>query len=326
MYSFEELLGKVQAKFKGKVFPEQPENLYRPANYILQLGGKRIRPILCLMGQELFAPINEETYHAAMALEIFHNFTLIHDDIMDEAPLRRGKPTVHQKYGSSVALLSGDVMFVQAYNYLNKVALKESKKGQLFDLFNKTAREVCEGQQLDMDLENQTLEDLDMKDYIHMISLKTSVLLAASLQIGALIGGADDYSQKMIYSFGKNMGLAFQIQDDYLDAFGNPEKFGKQIGGDIQSNKKTFLLIKAFQEANSAEKKEMIALLNGQNNKNKISQMLTIFKACEVDYWAEKKKESFIQMAEEDLQQVEVGEDKKGELQKLMHRLLHREN
>jgi len=324
MKSLDELIDEFNHKIEEPVFPKEPKNLYQPANYILQLGGKRIRPVLCLMGHDLFRPITAQVFHAAKALEVFHNFTLVHDDIMDEAPLRRGKSTVHKKYGSSVAILSGDVMLVQAYDELNKV--HTNQKDRLFDIFTQTAREVCEGQQLDLDLEDLDLEDLKMADYLHMISLKTSVLLAASLQIGALIGGADEESLTHIYSFGKNVGLAFQIQDDYLDAFGNTEKFGKQIGGDILANKKTFLLIKAFELGNEQQKNTILSLLEEQNPKEKISGMLTLYGECGVQKWAEEKKQGYIQQAKADISRVKVAEERKEELKKLMHRLFNREN
>lgn len=198
--------------------------------------GKRIRPVLCLMGNELFDDITDNAYHAAMAVEYFHNFSLIHDDIMDAASLRRGLETVHIKYGTNTALLSGDVLLIYCYEHINKIS--NNYLPRILHLFNKTAREVCEGQQADMDFEKH--ENVLLEDYIEMISLKTSVLLAASLEMGAILGGASEGNCRHIYEFGKNLGIAFQIQDDYLDAFGNPEKFGKEVGGDIKQNKKTF--------------------------------------------------------------------------------------
>src|SRR5579871_2155319 len=252
MKSFEELSEQFLERFNTKHFPAQPENLYEPADYFLGIGGKRIRPVMCLMGNELFDNINEDAYHVATAIELFHNFTLIHDDIMDKAPLRRGRQTVHEKYGEPTALLSGDVMLVVAYDYLNKI--NTSYLHKIIHLFNKTAREVCEGQQWDMDFEKQ--QNVSLEEYLKMIELKTSVLLAASLQMGAILGGAGDGNQKHLYGFGKNIGMAFQVQDDYLDAFGDPEKFGKQTGGDIAANKKTFLLIKAMEQASETRSEE----------------------------------------------------------------------
>ena len=244
MYSFQDLGLLFEKRFTASLpFAVTPPTLYDPCRYILQNGGKRIRPVLCLMASELFGEISEDAWHGAFGIELFHNFTLIHDDIMDKAPLRRGKPTVHEKYGESTALLSGDVMLVMAYDYLGRIDAAHLKP--VLDLFNKTAREVCEGQQLDMDFEKEAMVGLDR--YIQMIELKTSVLLAASLQMGAILGGASEGNQHKLYEFGRNLGIAFQVQDDYLDAFGDPAKFGKQVGGDILSDKKTFLMIKALE-------------------------------------------------------------------------------
>ena len=249
MSGIETLQNSFETYFNHRHFPISPATLYNPLEEFLSNSGKRIRPVLCLMGNELFGEISDDAYHLAAAVELFHNFSLVHDDIMDKAPLRRGKPTVHSAHGESTALLGGDVMMVVAYDYINKVNAKYIK--DVIRLFNQTAKEVCEGQQLDMDFEKLDLVSMD--DYLHMISQKTSVLLAASLQLGAIVGGASDNNQQHIYSFGKNLGIAFQIQDDYLDAFGDPEKFGKQVGGDIKSNKKTFLMIHALVTANSDE-------------------------------------------------------------------------
>src|SRR5499425_2659108 len=253
MQSFELLSQKFALHFEQPHFPSEPSSLYKPNQYFLLLGGKRIRPVLCLMGNELFDDINPDAWHVSTAIELFHNFTLIHDDIMDKAPLRRGSQTVHAKFGESTALLAGDVMLVAAYDYLNKI--ESSYIHSTISLFNKTAKEVCEGQQLDMDFEKA--EDVGLQDYLHMIELKTSVLLAASLKLGSILGGASQRNQNLLYEFGKKLGIAFQIQDDYLDAFGDPRKFGKQTGGDIKANKKTFLFVKAMETGTDAQKKEM---------------------------------------------------------------------
>src|SRR5215218_2881603 len=250
MHTFEELSAQFIDYFATEHFPQKPVSLYEPNRYFLQLGGKRVRPVMCLMGNELFNDINSDAWNVATAIELFHNFTLIHDDIMDKAPLRRGMQTVHEKFGESTALLAGDVMLVKAYDYLNNVSSVYLRR--IINLFNKTAREVCEGQQLDMDFEK--METVDFAAYENMISLKTSVLLAASLQLGAILGGALERNQNLIYEFGRKLGLAFQVQDDYLDAFGDASKFGKQIGGDIKSNKKTFLLIHALESASPSQK------------------------------------------------------------------------
>ncbi|MCB0742079.1 MAG: polyprenyl synthetase family protein, partial [Chitinophagaceae bacterium] len=218
MQSFEDLSKKFVSYFDKRHFPEQPASLYEPNEYFLQNGGKRIRPVLCLMGHELFGNINDETMHLATAFELFHNFTLIHDDIMDNAPLRRGIETVQNKFGSNTALLAGDVMLIAAYKELAHIHV--DRLPAILQLFNRTATQVCEGQQLDMDFESQ--ENVSMDAYLEMITLKTSVALAASLQAGAILGGADSADLDKIYAFGKALGIAFQMQDDYLDAFGNP--------------------------------------------------------------------------------------------------------
>lgn len=301
-------------------FPPDPASLYQPADYFLGLGGKRIRPVMCLMGNELFTGILPDTYHAAVAIELFHNFTLIHDDIMDKAPLRRGMQTVHARWGEPTALLTGDVMLVIAYDYLNRI--QSVPLQPLLSLFNKTAREVCEGQQLDMDFE--TSEQVLMPQYIHMIELKTSVLLAASLQMGAMLAGAPATDQQHLYRFGKNLGISFQIQDDYLDAFGDPEKFGKQIGGDIMADKKTFLMVKALEMAGPQELRELAAM-RGSGSAEKIERCLAVYKACGVDRWAMELKEQYKNDAMDCLDRIQVDPARKRPLQQLADFLIQRE-
>jgi geranylgeranyl diphosphate synthase, type II len=321
MNTFEQLSEQFTEKFSIDHFPQQPASLYEPNRYFLQLGGKRIRPVLCLMGNELFEEINKDAWQVAAAIELFHNFTLIHDDIMDKAPLRRGMPTVHQKFGESTALLAGDVMLVAAYDYLNKISGKYVFS--IVNLFNKTARKVCEGQQLDMDFENSS--EVKMDDYLHMISLKTSVLLAASLKMGAVLGGAGERNQNLLYEFGRKLGLAFQVQDDYLDAFGDPEKFGKQVGGDIRSNKKTFLLIHALETA-SAECRQQLFELMKSNEDSKVEEVLSIFRQCRVDEWATELKNKFITEAFAHLEDVAVLSKRKEPLKQLAVFLTQRQN
>src|SRR6476660_8974145 len=292
MQSFELLSQKFALHFERPHFPKEPSSLYQPNEYFLQLGGKRIRPVLCLMGNELFDEINPDAWHVATAIELFHNFTLIHDDIMDKAPLRRGNETVHAKFGENTALLAGDVMLVAAYDCLNKINTSYIRSS--IGLFNKTASEVCEGQQLDMDFEKTDTVSLD--DYLHMIELKTSVLLAASLKMGSVLGGASQRNQTLLYEFGKKLGIAFQVQDDYLDAFGDPKKFGKQVGGDILSNKKTFLLIHALEVASESQKKDLKNLLQN-NSKDKVEKMLRLFRDSKVDEWALQLKNKFLDEA-----------------------------
>lgn len=321
MHSFIELSKIFEEKFNTRHFPTHTETLYDPAQYILQLGGKRVRPVCVLMGNELFGDIIPDAYHAATAIELFHNFSLIHDDIMDRAPIRRGMETVHQKYGESTALLAGDVMFVRAYEYLNKLGVNNLQK--VLHLFNETAAAVCEGQQLDMDFEKRTTVSLD--EYVAMITLKTSVLLAASLQLGAILGGTGEGNQHHLYEFGKNLGIAFQVQDDYLDVFGNPEKFGKQVGGDILSNKKTFLLIHTMETA-APKQLQALQQLMQENAPDKVEKVTQLFKECKVDDWAKALKDKYLQTALQHLEDTAVTSVRKKPLMELADYLIQREN
>ena len=320
MHSFEELSKEFGNLFSSRHFPAEPTSLYEPAEYFLEMGGKRIRPVLCLMGNELFDIINPDAYEVATAIELFHNFTLIHDDIMDKAPLRRGLQTVHQKYGEPTALLSGDVMLVVAYDHLNTV--KPHYIQRIIRIFNRTAKQVCEGQQLDMDFEKQ--EMVHLTDYLKMIELKTSVLIAASLQLGAVLGGAQEGNQRHLYQFGKNLGMAFQVQDDYLDAFGDPEKFGKQVGGDIMSNKKTFLMIHAM-EAGSDSQREQLKRLGNENSPDKVEKTLQIFRECGIDRWAFDLKDKYLNEAFRHLDEIAVLSSRKKPLKDLAQFLVQRE-
>jgi geranylgeranyl diphosphate synthase type II len=320
MHTFKELVADFGTRFSTTHFPANPASLYEPGEYFLSWGGKRIRPVMCLMGNELFGEISNDSYQVATAIELFHNFTLIHDDIMDEAPLRRGMQTVHTKYGVNTALLTGDVMMIRAYEYLNKINSQYLQRILL--LFNKTAKEVCEGQQLDIDFEK--MNDVSLDAYIEMIGLKTSVLLAASLEMGAILGGAGDGNCRHLYEFGKNLGIAFQIQDDYLDAFGDPEKFGKEVGGDIRQNKKTFLLLHALEVA-SAEQKKQLQQLMLQNPVDKVQQVLSIFKDCGADKWAMQLKDKYLQTALKHLEDIAVLNIRKEPLKELAEFLIQRE-
>jgi geranylgeranyl diphosphate synthase type II len=321
MQSFTSLSALFEEQFNKRHFPDEPKNLYDASQYILKIGGKRVRPVAVLMGNELFSDIDPEAYHAANAVELFHNFSLVHDDIMDKAPLRRGVPTVHMNYGESTALLAGDVMLVAAYEYLNKIS--SSHLHSIMSLFNKTAKEVCEGQQLDMDFEKR--EQVSLDEYVNMITLKTSVLLAASLQMGAIMGGASIGNREHLFGFGKNLGIAFQVQDDYLDCFGDPEKFGKQIGGDILANKKTFLMIHAIEVANPVQQKELAVLLHS-NPGDKVERVLQLFHDCKADAWAASLKEKYYDVAMKHLEDVAVLNSRKEELHKLAQYLLQRDS
>lgn len=282
MHSFTDLARIFEDRFTSSLLPiaigtQSPATLYDPCRYMLRLGGKRVRPVLCLMASELFDEIGDDAWHAAFGVELFHNFTLIHDDIMDKAPLRRGQPTIHAKYGLTAGILCGDVMNTYAYDQLARI---RRALPQVLQVFNKTGIEVCEGQQLDMDFESRN--DVQISEYLHMITLKTSVLLACSLKMGALTGGALGDNANKLYAFGINMGIAFQLQDDYLDAFGDAQKLGKQNGGDIIANKKTYLLLKAIENADAQQRNELETLLR-QDGGDKVQAMLSLYGSTGAD-------------------------------------------
>ncbi len=298
-----------------------PIELYEPVNYMMGLGGKRLRPVLVLMANELFGGNGQDALPAALAVEMFHNFSLVHDDIMDKALIRRNQPTVHVKWNETIAILSGDLMMIKATDLLCETKTNHLK--QLIHAFNKTAIEVCEGQQLDMNFE--TRSDVTAADYLEMISLKTAVLLGGSLQIGAMIAGASAENTKHIYEFGKHIGIAFQIQDDILDSFGEGEKTGKKVGGDIATNKKTILLIEAFAKANPAKKAALNHWLNQpQDNADKIKEILGIFHNLQVRNSAESLKETYLQKAFTHLSAISVPEDNKKLLQQTANELMQR--
>lgn len=317
---FEELAAKFEEKFQGKHFPEVPEKLYKAAQHLLAMPGKRVRPVLCLMANELFSPLSEDTFHAAFAIELFHNFTLVHDDIMDKATVRRGKVTVHELFGNSTALLAGDVMLIRAYQYLSKIG--KDILPRVLSIYNETAVKVCEGQEFDIEFEEKP--EISLEEYIEMIGLKTSVLLAASLQIGSILGGAGLRNQENLYSFGKNMGIAFQIQDDYLDAFGDADKFGKIQGGDIMANKKTFLHLRAMGVL-EGEKKQRYQALMQEEGPEKIASVIELYKECGIHEWAQSLKKKYYEAALENLEAVAVVSTRKKPLQHLATVLLDRQ-
>ena len=263
-----------------KEWIREPKNLYVPIDYIIQLSGKRIRPILTLMAADILSDDYKKAFPAALAVEVFHNFTLVHDDIMDDAPLRRGKKTVHEKWDLNRGILSGDAMLILAYQYFENYTPEIFQK--LAILFSKTALEVCDGQQLDIDFE--TRNDVTIDEYLNMIRLKTSVLVAAALKMGAIVAESSEKNANLLYEYGLNLGLAFQLQDDYLDTFGNPETFGKQVGGDIIENKKTYLYLKAM-ELSSGDDKQKLAFFYNQkleDNSIKIDEVKRIFEKYEI--------------------------------------------
>lgn len=300
---------------------ESPRNLYEPIAYILNLGGKRIRPILTLMAAEAFGSSAQVAMHAAVAVEVFHNFTLVHDDIMDGAPLRRGQPAVHQKWDINAGILSGDAMLIQSYQYLLPYPQKISK--QLFTLFSQTALEVCEGQQYDMDFETESEVSLSL--YLKMITYKTAVLLGCALQMGAVVAETSPQNQKAIYEFGKQLGIAFQLQDDYLDTFGDPEKFGKQVGGDIIENKKTFLYLKALELATPTLREELLFLYAHKvGPSEKIERTKSIFSETEADSALRKEILRYTERAMELLNSIPFDSSANTCFTELADQLLHR--
>ena len=289
---------------ESKNWIQEPKNLYEPIDYILQLGGKRIRPILTLMAADIFSGNFQKALPAALAIEVFHNFTLVHDDIMDDAPLRRGQATVHEKWDLNTGILSGDAMLIMAYQYFENYEPSVFQK--LAKLFSKTALEVCDGQQLDVDFE--TRNDVSIPAYIDMIRLKTSVLVAAALKMGAIVAETSDENADLIYDFGLNLGLAFQLQDDYLDTFGDPETFGKQIAGDIIENKKTFLYLKCLEIANEEDQQKLTFFYQQklQENSTKITEVTQIFERYDIPSLVQKQINSYTEKAFETLSDMEM--------------------
>jgi geranylgeranyl diphosphate synthase type II len=301
-----------------------PISLYEPANYILSLGGKRLRPVFALMGCYLYKGSSTEAMNAAMGVEVFHNFTLLHDDIMDNATLRRGKPTVHIQYNTNAAILTGDVMMIKAYQYILDYEEPLLVK-KLMEIFNKMAFEVCEGQQLDMDFENRN--DVIIQDYLQMITWKTSVLLAASIQLGALIGGADESNQKHIYEFAKNFGIAFQLQDDILDTFGDPDSVGKKIGGDILQNKKTYLYLKSLELADVYQKSiltQYYSTRDFENSQEKIDTVTSIFKDLYVTNYAEQLISAYKDLSISHLMACDIDNNDKSAISAYIEKMIFR--
>jgi len=305
-------------------FEQEPKGLYEPIDYILNLGGKRMRPVSLLMSYAVFKDNVQAALPAAYAIEVFHNFTLVHDDVIDDAPLRRKQPTVHEKWNLNTAILSGDVMLVYAYEYL----LKTENKDCLYEViktFNKAAIEVCEGQQYDVNFETQG--NVSIEEYIKMIELKTSVLLAAAMKIGALIAGTSLENANHLYEFGKNIGIAFQLQDDYLDTFGDPEKFGKKVGGDIAKNKKTFLILKALEVATPAMHNRLLKLMNDQTKieETKIAAVTETLRELDIPALSKAKKNEYQSLAFDHLNALQIEESRKAPLMELANMLLDRE-
>lgn len=318
MRSLSQLQQIIHAAFQEISFPDQPDLLYAPIKYTLDLGGKRIRPMLVLIACEMLDGDPGECIPAAVGIELFHNFTLLHDDIMDTAPLRRGKPTVYKKWNSNVAILSGDTLFAVSFQYLMQT--KEDVRFEILELVNTTAIQVCEGQQYDMDFETQSTVTVD--EYLEMIRLKTAVLLAASLKCGAIIAGADAELAQKFYDYGIRQGLAFQLRDDYLDTFGEVHSFGKATGGDISCSKKTFLYLKALELAGN--NRDMLKNIYESASENKIEKVTQIFRELNVDVFSQDLIEKYASEADEILFSMGLPSENADLLKKFADSLLQR--
>lgn len=322
MQSISNYQEKISNHFELLALNKEPKNLYEPIQYILSLGGKRLRPVLTLMATEVFDVDCTKALSAATAVEVFHNFSLIHDDIMDDAPLRRGNETVHEKWNINTGILSGDAMLILAYQFF------EDYEPQIFQelakLFSKTALEVCEGQQYDVDFE--TRDDVTIPEYLKMIEYKTAVLVGAAMKMGAIVAETSEENKNLIYDFGLNLGIAFQLQDDYLDAFGNPETFGKQVGGDIIENKKTYLYLKAIEFAQPEEKEQLLHLFSIQPNDNtdKINSVKDIFNQTGASESTQKAIQDYTFSAFETLEKMNISNDKKMVLKAFGEKLMNR--
>lgn len=301
---------------------KEPKNLYEPIEYILHLGGKRMRPILTLMATEIFDVDCKKALAAATAIEVFHNFSLVHDDIMDDAPLRRGNETVHEKWDINTGILSGDAMLILAYQHFEEYEPKIFR--ELAKLFSKTALEVCEGQQYDVDFE--TRDDVTIPEYLKMIEYKTAVLVGAAMKMGAIVAETSEENANLIYDFGLNLGIAFQLQDDYLDAFGDPETFGKQVGGDIIENKKTYLYLKALAFSKVDEREQLMHLFSIQpeDNTDKIESVKLIFNQTKASEATQKAIEDYTFKAFETLEKMNISSDKKQMLKVFGENLMNR--
>lgn len=322
MYTLLEARNLVEKHLQTLTIPDTPAELYEPVKYVMSMGGKRIRPALVLLSCDLFSGAVESALIPAMAIEIFHNFTLLHDDIMDRSEMRRGHPTVHIKYNENVAILSGDVMSILASRLINQspgVVLQT-----VHNIFTRTAMQVCEGQQIDMNFEGRLT--VSEEEYLDMIELKTAVLMAASLKIGAILGGASEKDAEDLYEFGRNLGLAFQLQDDLLDTYGDPDVTGKKRGTDIVDNKKTFLMIQALEKASSTQKKELTGWLTRKefDRKEKISAVISIFDSLKVGERTQKRIKEFYSNALSNLDHLNRPDDRKIELYNFASFLLNR--
>lgn len=320
MHTITELIQKINTAVEDIQYNTEPKKLYDPIRYILSIGGKRIRPLLMLMGYNLYRDDVDAIINNALALETYHNFTLLHDDLMDKSDMRRGNPTVHKKWNDNTAILSGDTMLIMAYELFNK----GMKNDAAWTAFIEATLGVCEGQQYDIDFE--TRNDVTEAEYMEMIRMKTSLLLGYALKIGAMLGGGDQEDVENLYKFGEKMGLAYQLQDDLLDVYGDPTKFQKKLGGDIVDNKKTFMLINAYQHANQEQKAELDRWVNTQefDSAEKIEAVTHIYNILGIDKLAQQKIEELFALSLQSLDKVKVDEAKKAELRAFANRLLGR--
>lgn len=323
MYTSEELLQKVNAFLDNLDYDRKPFSLYEPVKYVLSMGGKRIRPVLMLLSYNLFKDDPENILMQAVALETYHNYTLLHDDLMDNADLRRGHETVHRKWNPNQAILSGDAMLVLAYQRMAKCPA--DKLAKILNVFTETALEIGEGQQYDMDFETRT--DVTEDEYIEMIRLKTSVLLACALKIGAILADASDADADNLYKFGEQIGLAFQLQDDYLDVYGDSKVFGKAIGGDITSNKKTYMLINAFIHADESQRTELMRWITAKDfdRDEKVKAVTDIYNKIGIDKLAQQKIAYYFEQSSKYLNAVSVSEERKSELRKYAEKMMNRQ-
>lgn len=323
MFTASQLLDKINDHIAEIQFDRTPKGLYEPIEYILSLGGKRIRPVLMLMAYNLYREDVTSIYDPATAIEVYHNHTLLHDDLMDRSDVRRGKPTVHKVWNDNTAILSGDAMLILAFRYMNACSPEHLK--EVMDLFSLTTLEICEGQQLDMEFESRN--DVSEDEYIEMIRLKTAVLLATSLKIGAILAGASAEDATNLYNFGMHIGVAFQLQDDLLDVYGDPEVFGKKIGGDILCNKKTYMLIKALNRSDMKQREELNCWLKDVNSQpaEKIEAVTGIYNLLNIRNVCENKMLEYYTLAMESLAAVAVAEESKKELKNLAKLLMYRE-
>ena len=321
MHSLSALNTLYNEKFSVDNFHQNPTGLYKPVNHIMNIPGKRIRPLLLLMSSDMFGGDAKQALNPAFAVEVFHNFTLVHDDIMDNADIRRGVPTVHKLYGTNAGILAGDVMLAYAYRYLTDVS--PQYVASLISVFNKTAIEIFEGQQMDMDFEKRT--DVTEVEYLKMIEFKTSVLLGCCLQLGAVMGNASAADQQLVYEFGLKLGLSFQIKDDYLDTYGEAEKVGKRIGGDILQNKKTYLYVSAWNSADVAQKAQLTTLLTEHDEEKKIREVKQVFEATGARQKALDKSDELYNVALQSLQKISLPDDAKKPLAEMAQRINNRE-